>query len=253
MQTLQGQHIFVTGGAKGIGAAIVEEAAEQGAKVSFVDSDVLAGEKLASELIALKLDVMFSQSDIGVFKSLEYAYKSSVEAFGEVNGVVNSAGVDTHSYSVSMSESEWERVFSVELKSIWFTGKLALPSMKAAKKGAIINIGSIHGRATSKNHFPTGAVKTAIIGITRNLAIDQGIHGIRTNCISVGDVMTSELQQCYEQIPGLLEHKAEVQPRGTFGAPSEIAKVACFLLSDDASFVNGADWPVDGALSARIA
>jgi NAD(P)-dependent dehydrogenase (short-subunit alcohol dehydrogenase family) len=253
MQPLHGQHIFVTGGAKDIGASIVKEAAEQGARVSFVDSDASAGEQLVSELKSFNLNVFFSRADVGTFKSLEAAHKSGIEEFGEIHGVVNSAGVDTHSYPVSMSESEWEEVFDNELKSIWFTAKLALPAMKAAKKGAIVNIGSIHGRATSKNYFPIGAVKSAIIGITRNLAIDQGINGIRTNCISAGDVMTSGLQKWLEQVPGRLEHKTEVQPRGTFGAPIEIAKVACFLLSDDASFVNGADWPVDGALSARIA
>ena len=222
---LANQHIFVTGGANGIGAAIVRDVAQAGARVSFVDIDVEMSETFSKELRAEGYDVAFARANVGDFVELEKAYDLLVRQFGNVNGVVNNAGVSSYADPVEMSDEQWDEFFAVDLKAIWYTAKLALPAMRAAQKGSIVNIGSVQGSLTDPKLFPIGAAKSAVMGLTRNLGVDEGQHNIRTN---------------------LLSYNPSVPPH-------EIAKVVTFLLSDDASFVNASEWPVEGALNARSA
>jgi NAD(P)-dependent dehydrogenase (short-subunit alcohol dehydrogenase family) len=250
---LANQHIFVTGGANGIGAAIVRDVALAGAKVSFVDIDVATSESFVKEMCADGNSVTFTRADVGDFAELEHAYNSFVAQFGNVTGVVNNAGVNSYADPVEMTDEQWDAFFAVDLKSIWYTAKLALPAMRVAHKGSIVNIGSIHGHLTYPNFFPYGAAKSAVMGLTRNLGVDEGQHNIRTNTVSPGYVLTSLTRGWLQSEPGREERVLSVQPMERMAEPSEIAKVVTFLLSDDASFVNGSDWPVDGGLSARSA
>lgn len=247
------QHVFVTGGAKGIGEAIVRDCLDQGAKVSFVDIDVPNGEALVAELRKAGHSVAFAKADVANFSELEAAYKSLVAQFGDVTGVVNNAGVNSYADPVEMTDEQWDAFFAIDLKAIWLTAKLALPGMRKAHKGAIVNIGSIHGRLTFPNFFPYGAAKSAVMGLTRNLGVDEGHHEIRTNTVAPGYVLTPLTQGWLDAEPGRLERSLAIQPMGRMGRPDEIAKVVTFLLSDDSSFVNGSDWAVDGGLSARSA
>ena len=225
--SLDGRHIFITGGASPTGAAIVREALRAGARVSFVDIDSKGGEELFAELSGGEPQLIFHSVDVTDFSRLEAVFNDSVAKFGPVRGVVNNANVYASYDAVEMSESEWERLFGVDLKSIWYTSKLALPAMREAREGSIVNIGSIHASQTSPGDFPYSAAKSAVLGMTRNLAIDEGQNNIRTNTLSLGTQSDAD--------------------------PSKIAKVVIFLLSDGASFVNGSNWPVDGGLSARSA
>jgi NAD(P)-dependent dehydrogenase (short-subunit alcohol dehydrogenase family) len=250
---LANNHIFVTGGSKGIGKAIVRDCAEAGAKVSFVDIDVPAGEAFAKEMRDAGFPVAFAEADVTDFQALERAYKSLVAQFGEVTGVVNNAGVNSYADPVTMTDEEWDAFFAVDMKAIWLTAKLALPAMRIAKKGAIVIIGSIHGRLTFPNFFPYGAAKSAILGLMKSLGVDEGKHNIRTNTVAPGYVLTPLTQGWLDAEVGRTERSLSIQPMGRMGEPHEIAKVVSFLLSDDASFVNASDWAVDGGLSARSA
>ena len=250
---LANNHIFVTGGSKGIGKAIVRDCAEAGAKVSFVDIDVPAGESFAKEMQDSGFPVAFARADVADFAELTRAYDSLVAQFGEVTGVVNNAGVNSYADPVTMTDEEWDAFFAIDMKAIWLTAKLALPAMRAAHKGAIVIIGSIHGRLTFPDFFPYGAAKAAVIGLTRTLGVDEGKHNIRTNVVAPGYVLTPLTQGWLDSQPGRMERSLAIQPLGRMGQPQEIAKVVSFLLSDDASFVNGSDWAVDGGLSARSA
>ncbi len=190
MMKLSGKHIFVTGGASGIGQAIVRDATAEGASVSFVDINKSAGEKLATELTAAGLNVLFAEANVADFDQLSNAFAKAVSKFGEVTGVVNNAGMAIHSDPVLMTDKEWDDFFAVDMKPVWLTAKLALPAMRKAKSGSIVNISSIHGRATLPGFFPYGAAKTAVLGLTRNLALDEGKHEIRVNAVSAGYVLT---------------------------------------------------------------
>jgi NAD(P)-dependent dehydrogenase (short-subunit alcohol dehydrogenase family) len=250
---LANQHIFVTGGAQGIGAAIVRDCVLAGAKVSFVDIDVATSESFVKEMCVDGHSVAFARANVGDFADLEQAYESLVQQFGNVTGVVNNAGVNSYADPVEMTDEQWDEFFAVDLKSIWYTAKLALPAMRIAHKGSIVNIGSIHGSLTYANFFPFGAAKSAVMGLTRNLGVDEGQHNIRTNTVSPGYVLTPLTRDWLQSEPGRQERALSIQPMERLAEPSEIAKVVTFLLSDDASFVNASDWPVDGALSARSA
>ena len=222
---LNNQHIFVTGGASPTGAAVVRRALLAGAKVSFVDIDKVGGANLENELRGAGFEVAFGAVDVTDFPKLQKAFQSFVSKFGPVSGVVNNANIKAHYDAVEMSEAQWEALFGVDLKAIWYTAKLALPDMRQAQRGSIVSLGSMHASRTAEDNFPYSAAKSALIGITRNLAINEGQFNIRANVISVG-------------------YLGKVDP-------IDIANVAIFLLSEGASFVSGSEWPVDGGLSVK--
>ena len=247
---LSGHHIFVTGGAKGIGEAIVRDCLAEGAKVSFVDIDVKNGEKLVTELGS---SVKFVKASVASFAELSKAFSEVTAAFGEVTGVVNNAGVNSHADPVTMTDQEWEDFFAIDMKPVWLTAKLALPAMRKAGKGSIVNIGSIHGKLTYPGFFPYGAAKSAVLGLTRNLALDEGKHEIRVNTVSPGYILTDLTKGWLSAEDGRTERANSIQPLGRMGQPVEVAKVVTFLLSDKATYISGSDWAVDGGLGARSA
>jgi NAD(P)-dependent dehydrogenase (short-subunit alcohol dehydrogenase family) len=250
---LANKHIFVTGGAKGIGEAIVRDAAAEGSSVSFVDIDIAAGEKLASELSKLGKKVIFVKANVANFEELKSAFNEAVNKFGEVTGVVNNAGVNSHADPVTMTDKEWDDFFAIDMKPVWLTAKLALPAMRKAKGGSIVNICSIHGRLTYPGFFPYGAAKSAVLGLTRNLALDEGKFEIRVNAVSPGYILTDLTKNWLKGEDGRKERAESIQPLGRMGQPGEVAKVVTFLLSDKSTYVSGSDWAVDGGLGARIA
>jgi len=250
---LANKHIFVTGGAKGIGEAIVRDAANEGASVSFVDIDSVSGEKLVSELNSDGKKVVFFKADVASFDQLQSAFNQSVTKFGEVTGVVNNAGVNSHADPVTMTDKQWDDFFAIDMKPVWLTAKLALPAMRKAKHGSIVNICSIHGRLTYPGFFPYGAAKSAVLGLTRNLALDEGKHEIRVNAVSPGYILTDLTKTWLSGESGRLDRANSIQPLGRMGEPFEVAKVVTFLLSDKSTYVSGSDWAVDGGLGARSA
>ncbi|CAB4556665.1 unannotated protein [freshwater metagenome] len=250
---LANKHIFVTGGAKGIGEAIVRDAANEGASVSFVDIDSVSGEKLVSELSSDGKKVAFFKADVASFDQLQSAFNQSVTKFGEVTGVVNNAGVNSHADPVTMTDKQWDDFFAIDMKPVWLTAKLALPAMRKAKHGSIVNICSIHGRLTYPGFFPYGAAKSAVLGLTRNLALDEGKHEIRVNAVSPGYILTDLTKTWLSGESGRLDRANSIQPLGRMGEPFEVAKVVTFLLSDKSTYVSGSDWAVDGGLGARSA
>lgn len=250
---LEGKHVFVTGGAQGIGRAIVLKAAQSGARVSFVDINATEGEKCASEMRADGFEVYFAVGDVGDLDSLAEAHAKVVAEFGDVTSVVNNAGRSSNADAVELTTEQWDSFFAVDLKSVWHTAKLTLPAMRGAKSGSIVSVASIHARMTYPKYFPYAAAKSGVIGLTRNLALDEAVHNIRVNAVSPGYVLTPLLQAWFDELPGKEAESMSVQPLGRMAQPAEIANVVCFLLSDEASFVNGADWIVDGGLHARFA
>ena len=250
---LANKHIFVTGGAKGIGEAIVRDAANEGASVSFVDIDPVSGEKLVSELSSEGKKLAFFKADVASFAQLQSAFNQSVTKFGEVTGVVNNAGVNSHADPVTMTDKQWDDFFAIDMKPVWLTAKLALPAMRKAKHGSIVNICSIHGRLTYPGFFPYGAAKSAVLGLTRNLALDEGKYEIRVNAVSPGYILTDLTKTWLSGESGRLDRANSIQPLGRMGEPFEVAKVVTFLLSDKSTYVSGSDWAVDGGLGARSA
>jgi NAD(P)-dependent dehydrogenase (short-subunit alcohol dehydrogenase family) len=250
---LEQQHVLVTGGSRGIGAAIVEKALAEGARVSFIDLEASAGEDL---LHALKAEdrCHFGQGSVCSAEDIARVHDAAVKRFGPVTGLVNNAGRNSYADPVTMTEADWDDVFSVDLKAAWLVARQVLPGMIAMTRGSIVNIASIHAEMTYPGFFPYAAAKSGLVGLTRSLALDMGKHGIRVNALSPGYTETFLVKEFFEKNePALRQRVLDVHPLGRMGKPSEIANCVAFLLSDQASFVTGADWRVDGGLSARFA
>ena len=250
---LKGEHLFITGGAAGIGEALVIGGAKEGAKVSFVDIDDAKGNALVDKLTHDGHQVQFTHADVSKFETFKAGYHKLVGNFGPVTIAVSNAGRNSYADAVEYAEQEWNDFFALDLKSSWYLAKLCLPEMRKAKYGSIVNISSIHGRMSRPNFFPYSAAKGGIIGLSRNLALDEGKYGIRVNSVSPGTTATPLLKSYMEKFPDEKAHALSVAPNARFGSPEEIANVILFALSKDASFITGADLMVDGALHARYA
>ncbi len=249
---LEGAHVLVTGGARGIGAAIVEKALVEGARVSIVDRDE-AGHDL---LVALDAGerALFCTGDVRRASDIGLAVETATRKYGPVSGLVNNAGRNVYADPVTMTEDEWEDVFAVDLKSAWLVARAILPGMKAAKKGAIVNIASLHADLTYPGMFPYAAAKSGLVGLTRSLALEVGKDGVRVNALSPGYVETALVAEFFARAHASLRDKVlSVHPMGRIALPAEVANCVVFLLSDEASFVTGANWRVDGGLGARFA
>jgi NAD(P)-dependent dehydrogenase (short-subunit alcohol dehydrogenase family) len=251
MGRLDDQHVLVTGGSRGIGAATVEKARAEGAKVSFVDLLPEEGQALAGRLGD---GVLFRQADVCSATEIARAVTEAEASFGPVTGLVNNAGRNSYADPVTMTEEEWDAVFAVDLKAAWLAARAVLPGMIAARKGVIVNVASVHATMTYPGFFPYAAAKAGLVGMTRSLALDMGRHQIRVNALSPGYTETALVKEFFERgDPALRQEVLDVHPMHRMATPGEIANCIVFLLSDEASFVTGANWTVDGGLTARFA
>ncbi|MCA3562115.1 MAG: glucose 1-dehydrogenase [Aestuariivirga sp.] len=250
---LEGQHVLVTGGSRGIGAAIVAKALAEGASVSFIDIEQTTGEEFLASLGAAGR-CHFGAGSVTSAADIARVHDAGVARFGPVTGLVNNAGRNSYADPVAMTEADWDDVFAVDLKAAWLVARQVLPGMIAARRGSIVNIASIHADMTYPGFFPYAAAKSGLVGLTRSLALDMGKHQIRVNALSPGYTETFLVKEFFEKHDAALRQKVlDVHPMGRMGSPAEIANCVAFLLSDEASFVTGANWRADGGLSARFA
>lgn len=250
---MSGHHVLVTGGARGIGSAIVRKVLDEGGEVTAVDRDAEALVRLGVSLG--NPDRLFlKRADVTVRGEVEAAHEAAVARLGQVTGLVNNAGRNSYADPVNMTDAEWDSVFAVDLKAAWICAQTVLPGMLETCRGSIVNIASVHADQTFKGYFPYAAAKSGLVGLTRSLALEVGHQQVRVNALSPGWTGTELVQDYLDRSPPeTLEKVVEVHPLGRIGTPGEIANCAVFLLSDEASFVTGAHWRVDGGLGARFA
>jgi NAD(P)-dependent dehydrogenase (short-subunit alcohol dehydrogenase family) len=256
MGRLTGKIAFVTGGARGIGRAIVEKFAAEGALVTFVDLDAAEGRAVVEQCSTPERPVHFDLADITVEADVEGAIERLVTRHETIDTLVNNAGINAYFDATRMTESEWDRVFAVDLKGAWLCAKHALRPMIRAGRGSIINIASIHATLTIRGMFPYAAAKAGIVGLTRSLALEYAPAGIRVNAVLPGYTRTRLVEEWLSTQPDPAEAERRALssiPLGRMATPMEIANLVAFVASDEASAITGASLAADGGLSIMYA
>ncbi len=246
----QGKSAVVTGGALGIGAAIARKGALEGGTVWVLDVDEANGRALASSDAG---SIHFLPIDVTDEQQVARAIEEIAGEGGGIDILVNCASRDGGADPVTMSSREWDELMALDLKAPWVVSKLVLPTMLARGAGAIVNIGSLHAILTAEGAFPYGAAKAGLAGLTRSLALDLGPHGIRVNTVTPGWVLSERVIDALYDAPHRRQEIESTQPLRRMGTPEEVANVVIFIASDEATFVTGANWIVDGGLGARFA
>lgn len=247
-QRFSGKVAIVTGGASGIGAAFVRRLHGEGAAVMIADLDAAQGTALAAEL---GTGASFRAVDVSDHVAVSALVEACVAEFGGLDILYNNAGIGCFGQTPDLSIEEWHRVVAVNLDAVFYGCRAAIPHMRKRGGGAIVNTASASGMAADFGFTAYNATKAAVINYTRSLAIDHAADNIRANAVCPGPVETPILMNGVNAIPGLKAEWEGVVPAKRFARPEEIAAVAAFLVSDDASFVTGVSVPVDGGLTAH--
>ena len=238
---------IVTGGTRGIGKAIVLELAKSGCNVAFnySKSDDLANE-LVKEIEALGVKAMAKKADVSDFESAKDMIKEVKDEFGQIDYLVNNAGITRDKLLALMKENDWDDVININLKSVYNFSKAVIMTMIKQKNGKILNITSVSGIAGVAGQTNYSASKAGMIGFTKALAKEVGKAKINVNAIACGFIetdMTSELPEEYKK------KMTDMTALKRFGTTDDVAKVAKFLLSDDANYVTGQVLSLDGGLA----
>lgn len=255
MNRLAGKVAIVTGGALGIGKAIVRRMAEEGAKLAILDVLDAEGDALEGELRAAGLDAKYWFCDVARESQIAGVFDSVVEKFGRLDIVVSNAGVAGASKPThEISEAEWDFVQAINVKGVFFGTKHAIPHLKKAGGGSIINLSSIYGMVGAPDVPPYHASKGAVRLMTKTDALLYAPDRIRVNSIHPGFIWTPMVEKHLAGLGDVAAGRKAVDalhPLGHMGEPDDIAWAAVYLASDEAKFVTGTELVVDGGYTAR--
>ncbi|MFN3668227.1 MAG: SDR family NAD(P)-dependent oxidoreductase [Brevundimonas sp.] len=239
---LSGKTVIVTGGAAGIGEAIVRAFVGQGSRVGILDVDLERGERLAAELGDA---VRFVSCDVTDIAGLQSAIGAVRAAFGPIDCLINNAAHDERHETLEVTEAYWDGRIAVNLKHQFFAAQAVLPDMMARNAGSIVNLGSCSWIIGQGGMAAYTASKSAVLGLTRSLARDFGKHGVRVNAVAPGWIMT-ERQLALWVTPETEKTIYENQCLKRRLEPEDVARLVLFLSSDDASAITNQHHIVDG-------
>jgi len=247
---LDGKTAIVTGGSSGNGRAIARRFAEEGANVTIADvrEDPRMGGEATHELIAAAGgDALYVETDVSDIGDLRNVVDETVETFGSLDVMVNNAGVERQRPCGEVTEEDYDWLMNINLKGVYFGSQAAIEAMRAqGDGGAVINMSSIAGIRGLENSSLYCTSKGGVTNLTRQLAVEHGEDGIRVNALNPGFIETAMTMEDGETAGGILERT----PLGRAGHPEEVAEVAVFLASDEASYVTGHNLVVDGGFTA---
>jgi 3-oxoacyl-[acyl-carrier protein] reductase len=249
---LIGKRAVVTGAASGIGRAIALRFAAEGARVAVWDIDQGKADAVALEILAAGGDAIACAVDVARSDAIQSATTETVANFGSVDILVNNAGIhDDYVGILEADEQLWDRIVGANLKGMWLVSRALLPLMLAGQQGAIINIASISSFTANGGGTIYTAAKHGVVGFTRRMAYELASRGVRVNAIAPGALETGITAGLEADPDSEVMQRIRQAPAGRMAKASEIANVALFLAGDEASFVHGAVYTVDGGWLIR--
>ncbi len=257
MKTFENKVIIITGAAMGLGLAAAKELASRGASLSLVDynSKVLdeAKDEISKEFPTVKIITVVA--DVSSEKAVKNYVETTVKEFGRVDGLYNNAGIEGRQAAITEYDINiFKKVIDINLMGVYYALRYVIPVMQKQQYGRIVNVASVGGIRGVLNQMPYVASKHAVSGMTKNAALEYGRDGIISNAIAPGAILTPMVAEAFKQVnpadPKAAEADyAKANPTKRLGLPEEVAKVVAFLLSDDASYVNGQTIAIDGGQS----
>ena len=246
---LTGRVAVVTGSASGMGRAVAVAFARQGARVVVADVDEQGALETLELLHQAGGEGLWVATDVAEEEQVSTMAEQALATYGGINVLYNNAGINTHDGTLTeLTVERWQRIHDVNLKGVFLAGKHCIPAILEAGNGAVINVASVGGLIGLPAHEAYTATKGAVVAMTRSMAVTYAGQGLRVNCICPGFIMTPMVESMG---PEAVEMGNSLAPIGRIGQPEEVAAVAVFLASDDASFVTGAVIPVDGGYTAQ--
>jgi NAD(P)-dependent dehydrogenase (short-subunit alcohol dehydrogenase family) len=242
---------LITGAGSGIGRACALAFAREGAQVALVGRTRAKLEQVAGEIGAAAS--LVCAADVSKAADIEKVVSKTVQHFGELHILVNNAATLIAGTASSHTEAEWDQTFNTNVKGVWLLSRAALPYLRAAGGGSIINMSSCIGVVGARNRVAYSASKGAVTLMTKSMAMDHAVENIRVNCICPGIVETEMVAEFITKAPdpeAARKQRLALHPLGRFGKPEDIAHAAVYLASDESSWVTGAAIPVDGGFTA---
>ena len=253
MKKLENKIAIVTGGGKGIGRAIAHRFSKEGAKVAIWEKDQEAGQKTAEEIIEAGGVATLIPCEITDSKNVESSLEQTIDILGQPTHLINNAGIAHVGTVTTTTEEDFDRVMQVNTKGIFLCLQKVIPIFVKNGGGVILNLASIASRLGISDRFAYSASKGAVLSMTLSVAKDYVDQGIRCNCLCPGRVHTPFVDGFLEKYYPVEEERnnkftelSKYQPIGRMGEPEEIASLATFLCSNEASFITGSAYDVDG-------